>query len=146
MLSCPDGVVGYKMSTLSRMPSPPRTIVYIDGFNFYYGAVKDTPYKWLDFEAFCRLLLPRDNVVKIRYFTARISALLIRSESGLVGFAARSSSRYVRALSLGLSCRRSSMTTRVRSTSQAAGRKRKAPAGTGACTQPPKRLGGCSES
>lgn len=75
MLSCPDGVVGYKMSTLSRMPSPPRTIVYIDGFNFYYGAVKDTPYKWLDFEAFCRLLLPRDNIVKIRYFTARISAL-----------------------------------------------------------------------
>ncbi len=63
------------MSTLSGMPSPPRTIVYIDGFNFYYGAVKDTPYKWLDYEAFCRLLLPRDNIVKIRYFTARISAL-----------------------------------------------------------------------
>ena len=75
MLSCPDGVVGYKMSTLSGMRSPPRTIVYIDGFNFYYGAVKDTPHKWLDLEAFCRLLLPRDNIVKIRYFTARISAL-----------------------------------------------------------------------
>lgn len=57
------------------MSSPSKTIVYIDGFNFYYGAVKDTPYKWLDFEAFCRLLLPRDNIVKIRYFTARISAL-----------------------------------------------------------------------
>ena len=57
------------------MPSPSKTIVYIDGFNFYYGAVKDTPHKWLDFEAFCRLLLPRDNIVKIRYFTARISAL-----------------------------------------------------------------------
>ena len=57
------------------MPAPPKTIVYIDGFNFYYGAVKDTPHKWLDFEAFCRLLLPRGNIVKIRYFTARISAL-----------------------------------------------------------------------
>ena len=45
MLSCPDRVVGYKMSTLSGMPSPTRTIVYIDGFNSYYGAVKDTPYK-----------------------------------------------------------------------------------------------------
>ena len=22
------------------------TWVYIDGFNLYYGAVKDTPYKW----------------------------------------------------------------------------------------------------
>ena len=57
------------------MSSTSRTIVYIDGFNFYYGAVKDTPHKWLDFEAFCRLLLPRDDIVKIRYFTARISAL-----------------------------------------------------------------------
>ncbi len=75
MLSRPDGTVGYTTSTLSRMPSPSKTIVYIDGFNFYYGAVKDTPHKWLDFEAFCRLLLPRDNIVRIRYFTARISAL-----------------------------------------------------------------------
>ena len=55
MLPHPDRVVGYKMSTLSRMPAPPKTIVYIDGFNFYYGAVKDTPHTWLDFEAFCRL-------------------------------------------------------------------------------------------
>ena len=50
------------------------TIAYIDGFNFYYGAVKETPYKWLDFEALCRRLLPRDKIVKIRYFTARVSA------------------------------------------------------------------------
>ena len=48
------------------------TIVYIDGFNFYYGAVKGTPYKWLDLEKLCRLLLPRDDIVKIRYFTAMI--------------------------------------------------------------------------
>lgn len=25
----------------------PRTIIYIDGLNFYYGAVKGTPHKWL---------------------------------------------------------------------------------------------------
>lgn len=50
------------------------TIVYIDGFNFYYGAVKDTTYKWLDFQAFAEALLPKDNVVKVRYFTARISS------------------------------------------------------------------------
>ena len=25
-----------------------RTFVYIDGFNLYYGSVKDNPYKWLD--------------------------------------------------------------------------------------------------
>ena len=49
------------------------TIVYIDGFNFYYGAVKGTRYKWLDLERLCRQLLPRDDIVKIRYFTAKIS-------------------------------------------------------------------------
>jgi 6-hydroxy-3-succinoylpyridine 3-monooxygenase len=25
-----------------------RTIVYIDGYNLYYGAVRGTPWKWLD--------------------------------------------------------------------------------------------------
>lgn len=50
----------------------PKTIVYIDGFNLYYGALKGTPHKWLDIEALSRRLLPRDEIVKVRYFTARI--------------------------------------------------------------------------
>ena len=49
------------------------TIVYIDGFNFYYGAVKGTSHKWVDLEAVCRRLLPLDDIVKIRYFTARLT-------------------------------------------------------------------------
>ena len=57
-----------------KEPRRPRTVVYIDGFNFYYGAVKGTHYKWLDFQALCQRLLPRDQVVKIRYFTARVTA------------------------------------------------------------------------
>ena len=36
-----------------------RTYVYIDGFNFYYGAVKETPYKWLDFKSLLQKLLPK---------------------------------------------------------------------------------------
>lgn len=36
--------------------------------------MKGTPHKWLDLEALCRRLLPRDEIVMIRYFTARISA------------------------------------------------------------------------
>jgi len=51
-----------------------RTIVYIDGFNFYYGAVKDGPYRWLDFSKMCQLLLPRNEIVRIKYFTARVSS------------------------------------------------------------------------
>ncbi len=62
------------MANYSRYHPRVATIVYIDGFNFYYGAVKDTPYKWLDFEALCRRLLPKDQITKIRYFTARISS------------------------------------------------------------------------
>jgi uncharacterized LabA/DUF88 family protein len=51
-----------------------RTIVYIDGFNFYYAAVKDTPYKWLDFAAMLRALLqPHHRVTGIKYFTAPVS-------------------------------------------------------------------------
>lgn len=53
---------------------PMGTIVYIDGFNLYYGAVKGTRYKWLDLEALCRRLLPKDNIAQIRYFTAQVSA------------------------------------------------------------------------
>jgi uncharacterized LabA/DUF88 family protein len=50
------------------------TFIYVDGFNLYYGAVKDTPYKWLDISKLCNLLLPKSNIVKIKYFTARISS------------------------------------------------------------------------
>lgn len=51
-----------------------RTNVYIDGFNFYYGAVKDTPYKWLDLAALCSKLFPRNDIYRIRYFTALVDA------------------------------------------------------------------------
>jgi len=51
-----------------------RTRVYIDGFNLYYGAVKGTPYKWLDLARLCKVMLPNDTITAIKYFTARVSA------------------------------------------------------------------------
>lgn len=51
-----------------------QTWVYIDGFNLYYGAVKDTPYKWLNPYVLCSWLLPSHQISKIKYFTARVSA------------------------------------------------------------------------
>ncbi len=51
-----------------------RTNVYVDGFNLYYGCLKGTPYKWLDLDALCARLLPRNQVQRIRYFTAKIQA------------------------------------------------------------------------
>lgn len=50
------------------------TNVYVDGFNLYYGCLKSSPYKWLDLEALCKKLLPRDDIGRIRYFTARVAA------------------------------------------------------------------------
>jgi len=45
--------------------------VCIDSFNLYYGSLKETPYKWLNVLKMCELLFPKDNINKIKYFTAR---------------------------------------------------------------------------
>jgi uncharacterized LabA/DUF88 family protein len=62
------GFVLERFTTLTK-----RSIVYIDGFNFYYGAVKDTPHKWLDLQKYFRLLRQDDDIQKIWYFTAKVS-------------------------------------------------------------------------
>ena len=54
-----------------------RSIVYIDGYNFYYGVIRGTPYKWLDIEACFRRIRPHDDLRQIYYFTA-----LVKGASG----------------------------------------------------------------
>lgn len=49
------------------------TNVYVDGFNLYYGCLKGSPYRWLDLGALSKVLLPKDEVHSIRYFTALVS-------------------------------------------------------------------------
>ena len=51
-----------------------RTNVYIDGFNLYNRAVKETAYKWLDLSKLCHALLPGHEIHRIRYFTALVHA------------------------------------------------------------------------
>ncbi len=51
-----------------------KTNVYVDGFNLYYGAVRGTPFRWLDMAAMCKVLLPRDQISRIKYFTALVDA------------------------------------------------------------------------
>ena len=48
--------------------------VYVDGFNLYYGAVKVTAYKWLDIQKMVQLILPKNQILKIKYFTALVHA------------------------------------------------------------------------
>lgn len=50
-----------------------RTNVYIDGFNLYYGALRKTPYRWLDLRELCRRILGSGHALRrIRYFTADV--------------------------------------------------------------------------
>lgn len=51
-----------------------NTNVYIDGFNLYNRAVKNTSYKWLDLSKLCQSLLPNHHIHRIRYFTALVHA------------------------------------------------------------------------
>lgn len=52
-----------------------KTIVYIDGFNLYYSAVKATPLRWLNPVALVARAFPRNEIIAAKYFTARVSAL-----------------------------------------------------------------------
>ena len=50
------------------------TNVYIDGFNIYYRALKDTPLRWLDLRKLAETLFPQDTIHRVCYFTARLDA------------------------------------------------------------------------
>ncbi len=53
----------------------PSINVYIDGFNLYYGCLKDTPYRWLDLAAFSSAIVPNNYTVnEIKFFTALVKA------------------------------------------------------------------------
>lgn len=49
-----------------------RTNVYVDGFNLYFGALKNTSYRWLDLAKLCKIMLPKNEIGSIKYFTALV--------------------------------------------------------------------------
>lgn len=51
-----------------------KAIVYVDGFNLYYGSLEGTPYKWLDIRKLCEYYYPKFVIEKIKYFTARVKS------------------------------------------------------------------------
>jgi 6-hydroxy-3-succinoylpyridine 3-monooxygenase len=55
------------------LPRRNKAIIYIDGFNLYYGALKGTAFKWLDLDRFFRLLRPADDIQVIKYFSALVT-------------------------------------------------------------------------
>lgn len=51
-----------------------KTIVYVDGFNLYYGCLKNTDYKWLDLQKLAKNVLHVNNqILEIKYFTAKVT-------------------------------------------------------------------------
>lgn len=53
-----------------------RVVVYVDGFNLYYRALKGTKFKWLDLDALCKSILQKTpNITEINYYTARVKQL-----------------------------------------------------------------------
>jgi len=59
-----------------------KTIIYIDGFNFYYSTYRSPHqpdaknYKWLDFKKLLQNLLRSEHeIVAIKYYTANVSGL-----------------------------------------------------------------------
>jgi uncharacterized LabA/DUF88 family protein len=65
-------------------PSKPprkRSIIYIDGFNFYYGLLHERPdHKWLNYCRLAELLRPDDDILRVNLFTALVDADLHMSE------------------------------------------------------------------
>lgn len=66
-----------------------NTIVYVDGYNFYYGCLKGSPYKWLDIvRLFNEHILPSSafgvdsRLLKLNFFTADICRLGAHTHSG----------------------------------------------------------------
>jgi len=51
-----------------------RTVVYVDGFNLYYRALRKSRHKWLNLQALCEAALPEKcAIAAIHYYTARVS-------------------------------------------------------------------------
>lgn len=49
------------------------TNFYVDGFNLYYRALKDTPFRWLDLRRMASILFPDDEINHVNYFTALLN-------------------------------------------------------------------------
>lgn len=74
-----ESTLGWQRGPLKRGPclcgtsSLVRVNVYVDGFNLYYGAVKGTPFRWLDLRRLSqRILKAESQINRIRYFTALV--------------------------------------------------------------------------
>jgi hypothetical protein len=51
-----------------------KIMVYVDGFNLYYRALRGTSHKWLNLVELCQAAMPTGaEIVGVNYYTARVS-------------------------------------------------------------------------
>ena len=51
-----------------------KTIIYVDGFNMYYGCLRNSPYKWLNPVLLCQNILnDTHEFIGLKYFSAKVS-------------------------------------------------------------------------
>jgi len=61
-----------------------KTIVYIDGFNLFYGLLQHKPNRWLDLVKFSELIVgPQYEVIAVKYFTAKTKSYPVDHQSEL---------------------------------------------------------------
>jgi hypothetical protein len=54
-------------------PTKPKTIVYIDGYNWYHAIFKHYPeWKWLNVQSFFEAMRPHEEIVSVKVFSAMI--------------------------------------------------------------------------
>jgi uncharacterized LabA/DUF88 family protein len=75
-----------------------KTIVYVDGYNFYFGLLRHSPFKWLDLVKLFNSIIPTHcqeaDIVKVKLFTAPTLAKFATQKQK----ASESQQRYWRAL------------------------------------------------
>ena len=52
-----------------------KTILYIDGFNFFYSAVKGSSVRWLNPVALIQRAFPSNQIIGTKFFTAKVGAM-----------------------------------------------------------------------
>jgi uncharacterized LabA/DUF88 family protein len=57
-----------------------RAIVYVDGLNLYFGALKGGKDKWLDLAAYFRRLRQADEIQRIHFFTAEVTGPTLENQ------------------------------------------------------------------
>lgn len=59
---------------MSHLGPELKTIVYVDGYNLYYGLLRRSPYKWLDlYRLFQEFVLDSTaDVLEVRYYTSPV--------------------------------------------------------------------------